>query len=167
MTGYVIVINGTSVSWKSQRQPTVAMSSTEAEYMALFAVTQEVIWLRRLLKQVKSSSSSQAKEPTVVYQDNKSTILLASNPSQHSRTKHIHTKFHFVRDQVNEGNIKIEYKSTEDMVADILTKAVSRVKLNKHLKSLGLRSSQEQSIGCSKSREGVEDDSVHPPEHDL
>ncbi|MFN8995785.1 MAG: Ty1/Copia family ribonuclease HI [Pseudomonadota bacterium] len=60
VTGYVIVINGTSVSWKSQRQPTVAMSSTEAEYMALFAVTQEVIWLRRLLKQVKSSSSSQA-----------------------------------------------------------------------------------------------------------
>jgi hypothetical protein len=167
VTGYVVMVNGTSVSWKSQRQPTVAMSSTEAEYMALFAVTQEVIWMRRLLNQVDPSKPSQVSEPTVVYQDNKSTILLASNPSQHARTKHINTKFHFVRDQVNEATIKIEYKSTEDMVADILTKAVSRVKLNKHLESLGLKSSHEQSIGGYKSREGVEDDLVHPSAQDL
>ena len=73
------------------------MSSTEAEYMALFAVVQEVIWLKRLLSEV---SSEYLEENIIVYQDNKSTILLASNPTQHSRTKHINTKYHFVRDQV-------------------------------------------------------------------
>jgi len=166
VTGYVVPINGASVSWKSQRQPTVAMSSTEAEYMALFAVTQEIIWIRRLLQQVDTRDQGHASEPTLVYQDNKSTILLASNPSQHSRTKHINTKFHFVRDQVSDSTIKIEYKSTEEMVADIFTKAASRVKLTKHLRSLGLKSSQDESIGCAESREGVGSDSDHPPDQD-
>ncbi len=165
ITGYVIMINGTSVSWKSRRQPTVAMSSTEAEYMALFAVTQEVIWMRRLLCQVDTSFTSHRK-PTVVFQDNKSTILLANNPSQHARTKHINTKFHFVRDQVSDSTIQIEYKSTEEMVADILTKAVSRPKLDKHTKSMGLKTTEVPTLGCSTSREGVEDDSDHPSADD-
>jgi hypothetical protein len=163
VTGYIILINGTSVSWKSQRQPTVAMSSTEAEYMALFAVVQEVIWIRRLLQQVdaKNSNEGDEEEPTTVFQDNKSTILLANNPSQHSRTKHINTKFHFIRDQVNESIIKIEYMPTADMIADILTKAVSKVKLNKHVRAMGLKSSKGQVFGCTESREGVESDSGH------
>jgi hypothetical protein len=166
VTGYVVLVNGTSVSWKSKRQPTVAMSSTEAEYMALFAVVQEVIWMRRLLNQVLFCENGQVQEPTIVYQDNKSTILLANNPSQHSRTKHINTKFHFTRDQVNEGTIKIVYKSTEDMVADVLTKAVSRVKLKKHAEAMGMKTCGVHGGGCSKSREGVEDDLVHPLTHD-
>jgi hypothetical protein len=161
VTGYVVTINGTSVSWKSQRQSTVAMSSTEAEYMALFAVVQEVVWIKRLLSEVSSDYLDQG---IIVYQDNKSAIALASNPTQHSRTKHINTKFHFVRDQVASGQVKIQYLSTEEMVADILTKAVSRPKLNKHVKSLGVQYDEDNIIGCTKSREGVEGDSVHPQE---
>jgi len=163
VTGYVVTVNGSSVSWKSQRQQTVAMSSTEAEYMALFAVVQEVIWMKRFLDQVSPKHTSQE---IIVYQDNKSAILLASNPTQHSRTKHINTKFHFVREQVTSGQVKLQYLPTEDMTADILTKAVSGVKLTKHIKSFGLKREDEVLIGCSKSREGVEGDPVHPPAHD-
>jgi hypothetical protein len=158
VTGYVITINDSSVSWKSQRQSTVAMSSTEAEYMALFAVVQEVIWLKRLLSEI---SSEYVQENIIVYQDNKSTILLASNPTQHSRTKHINTKYHFVRDQVSSGEVKIQYLSTEEMIADIFTKAVSKFKLRKHIKSIGIKYEDETISGCNKSREGVEGDSVH------
>jgi hypothetical protein len=161
VTGYVITINESSVSWKSQRQSTVAMSSTEAEYMALFAVVQEVIWIKRLLNEI---SSDYLKQGIIVYQDNKSAISLASNPTQHSRTKHINTKFHFVRDQVASGQVKIEYLCTEEMVADIFTKAVSRPKLNKHIKSLGIKYDNDTIIGCTKSREGVGNDSAHPQE---
>jgi len=159
VTGYVVTINNSSISWKSQRQSTVAMSSTEAEYMALFAVVQEVIWLKRLLSEV---SSEYLKENIIVYQDNKSTILLASNPTQHSRTKHINTKYHFVRDQVSNGEVKIQYLSTEEMIADIFTKAVSKFKLRKHIKSIGIKYEDETISGCNKSREGVDGDSVHP-----
>jgi hypothetical protein len=161
VTGYVVNINGSSVSWKSQRQSTVAMSSTEAEYMALYAVVQEVIWIKRMLQDISDAYKDQV---IIVYQDNKSAILLASNPTQHSRTKHINTKFHFVRDQVAEGQVKIQYLCTEDMVADILTKAVSRHKLSKHIESLGIKYQEEAIIGCTKSREGVENDSAHPQE---
>jgi Reverse transcriptase (RNA-dependent DNA polymerase)/gag-polypeptide of LTR copia-type/Integrase core domain/GAG-pre-integrase domain/Zinc knuckle len=161
VTGYVVNINGSSVSWKSQRQSTVAMSSTEAEYMALFAVIQEVVWMKRLLCDIAHGYEDQE---IIVYQDNKSAILLASNPTQHSRTKHINTKFHFVRDQVAEGQVKLQYLCTEDMVADIFTKAVSKHKLRKHIKSLGLQHDEDPIIGCTKSREGVEDDSAHPQE---
>ena len=163
VTGYVMTVNSTAVSWKSQRQKTVAMSSTEAEYMALFAATQEVIWLRRLLKEVKIEKL----KPTIVFQDNKSTIMLAKNPTQHSRTKHINTKYHFVREMVKNEEIEVVYKCTEDMIADVLTKAVSKVKLRKHMNAIGLKSSHEVSIGCSKSREGVRNDLNHPSDSDL
>lgn len=78
-------------------------------------------------------------QPIIVYQDNKSAIPLASNPTQHSRTKLINTKFHFVRDQVTAGQVKLQYLCTEDIVADIFTKAVSRHKLSKHIKSLSIK----------------------------
>jgi hypothetical protein len=136
-TGYVVMLNETAVSWKSQRQVTVAASSTEAEYMALFSVIQEVLWIRRLLKDLSYGSN----EPTTVYQDNKSTIMMVKNPGFHGRTKHIGIKYHFSREQVQNNSVTIVYKCTQEMIA--LTKNVSKHKIRQFCEDLGLQDDDE------------------------
>ena len=133
-TGYVFLLNGGAVSWNSKRQTTVATSSTEAEYMSLYSAVQEAIWLRRLLKDLKYESSGAIK----IYQDNQGTIALAKNPTFHSRTKHIDIKYHFAREQVKAGNIELEYLPTNDMVADALTKPLSRKKIEEFARAINL-----------------------------
>ena len=127
-------LNNSVISWNSKRQPTVATSSTEAEYMSLYSATQEAIWLRLLLKDLKYSD----KASTTIYQDNQGCIALAKNPVYHSRTKHIDIKFHFLREKVLEEVITLEYKPTEEMVADGFTKALPRDKHAKFLASLNM-----------------------------
>lgn len=133
-TGYIFFLNGSAVSWNSKRQPTVATSSTEAEYMSLYSATQEATWFRSLLKDMKYSVDS----ATTIYQDNQACIALAKNPVYHARTKHIDIKFHFLRDKVAHGVIALEYKPTEEMVADGFTKALSRDKHTKFVAGLGM-----------------------------
>jgi len=123
-TGYVFFLNGSVVSWKSKRQPTVATSSTEAEYMALYSATQEAVWLRLLLNGLGCASEM----PTTICQDNQGCIALAKNPVFHARTKHIDIKFHFLREKVEAGVIELEYKPTDEMIADGLTKGLGKVK---------------------------------------
>ena len=84
------------MSWKSQRQPTVALSSTEAEYMSLAAATQEAIWLKRFVEELKIY----AEEAVLIHQDNQGAIALVKNPVFHQRTKH-----HFVREKVEDKDI--------------------------------------------------------------
>ena len=79
------------VSWKSNRQPTVALSNAESEYMALSAACQEGIWLRRIFK----SFSSDQKSPTIIFEDNQGCIALANNPVAHDRTKQFDIRYHF------------------------------------------------------------------------
>ena len=133
-TGYVFFLNGSVVSWKSKRQPTVATSSTEAEYMALYSATQEAVWLRLLLSDIGCANGS----ATTIYEDNQGCIALAKNPVFHSRTKHIDIKFHFLREKVEEGVIALEYKPTDKMIADGLTKALGRIKHAAFIKGLHL-----------------------------
>ena len=133
-TGYVFLLNGGAVSWNSKRQSTVATSSTEAEYMSLYSAVQEAIWLRRLLKDVNYDTNGAIK----IYQDNQGTIALAKNPTFHNRTKHIDIKYHFSREQVKSGNVELEYVSTNNMIADALTKPVSRNKIEEFAKCINL-----------------------------
>ena len=133
-TGYVFFFNGSVVSWKSKRQPTVATSSTEAEYMALYSATQEAVWLRRLLSDMGCARGL----ATTIYEDNQGCIALARNPVFHARTKHIDIKYHFLREKVEEGDIELEYRPTDEMVADGLTKALGRVKHASFVKGLHL-----------------------------
>ena len=95
--------------------------------MALYSATQEAIWLRLLLDNLNYASGM----ATTIFQDNQGCIALAKNPIFHARTKHIDIKFHFLREKVEEGVITLEYKSTDEMIADGLAKALGRVK---HLK---------------------------------
>ena len=102
--------------------------------MALFAAVQEAIWLRRLLKDLQCNTDG----PTKIYQDNQGTMALAKNPTFHTRTKHIDTKYHFSREQVKSGTVELEYLCTDEMVADALTKAVSRCKSEEFARGINL-----------------------------
>lgn len=117
-------LGSTVVSWISQKQRSVALSSAEAEYMAASLASCEVIWLCKML----FGLFGQALRPSVIYSDNQSCIKLTENLFFHDRSKHIEIKYHFIRDYVQKGAIKLEYISTNEQVADIFTKALPRGK---------------------------------------
>ena len=117
-TGHVFQLGNATTSWKLKRQTVVALSSTEAEYVALCSVAQETVWLRHLLASIRFKH----KDATVVDEDNQGTIALTKNPKNHSRTKHIDIKYHFVREAVEKKDVRLVYCPTGKMVADILTK---------------------------------------------
>ncbi|PKU77855.1 Retrovirus-related Pol polyprotein from transposon TNT 1-94 [Dendrobium catenatum] len=120
-SGYCSFLGDTIVSWTVKKQSTVARSSTESEYRSLAALTADVVWLRRLL----SDFGVQQDKPTDIFCDNTSAIALANNPVFHARTKHIEIDHRFVRDHIQQQNIRILPISTIDQTADIFTKSLS------------------------------------------
>ena len=133
-SGYVFMLSGSAISWRSKKQPTVALSTAEAEYMALASATQEAVWLRHLLAFIYHDTNVLS-TPTRIYEDNQSSICMAKNHQFHGRAKHIDIKFHFVREQVSCGSIDLKYCKSNDMVADIFTKSLC-VKQFKYLRTL-------------------------------
>ena len=109
-----------SISWSSRKQAVVALSTAEAEYIALSSATQEIIWLRRLLTDLHSKPQG----PTELKEDNQGAIAIAKNPFTHNRTKHIDIRYHFVRENVHDNVVNITYCSFVSMIADILTKVI-------------------------------------------
>ena len=136
-SGYVFKISGAAVSWRSKKQTCVALSTTEAEYMALANATQEAIWMRQLTADLNLKNT--ADKPIRLFEDNQSAICIAKNPQFHGRTKHIEIKYHFTRDQVNIGTIDLQYCRTEDMIADIFTKALLKEKFIKLRDMAGIK----------------------------
>jgi len=132
-SGYVFMMSGAAISWDSRKQRTVALSSTEAEYMALSEATKEALYMKKLL----DSLGMNLQEVTLGV-DNMGAQKLATNPVFHARTKHIDIRHHFVRDAYEKKMISIEHVSTNEMVADVLTKALPRVKHEKCVRLLGL-----------------------------
>ena len=128
-TGFCFTLNseGPMISWKSKKQQTVALSSCEAEYMALTAATQEAIFLSNLAEEFGIVTDS----PTRIFGDNQGSIALVKNPVNHEKTKHIDIKHHFVREKFSEGIIDIMYIPTSDNIADLMTKPATKVKLTK------------------------------------
>lgn len=131
-TGYVFLLHGAAISWNAKRQQTVALSTTEAEYMSLSSATQEAIWLKTLNDELFSSVQIE------MNCDNKSAICLASNNMYHKRTKHISIKYHFVRERVADKSIRIKYVPTDQMIADVLTKAITSDKTKNFSNKFGL-----------------------------
>lgn len=121
-TGYVLLIGGGAISWSSQRQPTVALSTTESEYIAACQTLKELIWMSRLLREIVPSICG---VPNLNI-DNQSAIKLIKNPQFHKRTKHIDIKFHFIREQFEKSVFQPCYVQSEDQIADILTKALPK-----------------------------------------
>lgn len=106
----------------SQRQRIVAMSTTEAEYIAPSDATKETIWLRYLLESMRAANNGL----TTMKVDNQGAIKLIKNPEYHKRTKHIEVRYRFIRGKYDDGQIEIIYVSSSDQLADILTKALSK-----------------------------------------
>ena len=117
-TGFLVTMCGAAVLWGSRLQPSVALSTVEAEYMALAAAAQEVCFLRQLLKNL----GMEINKATAMMEDNKGCVALASNAMTTNKTKHINIRFHFVRDLVKDGTVELTWCPTENMLADILTK---------------------------------------------
>lgn len=123
-SGHIFSIGSGAISWTSKKQPTTALSSTEAEYVAATSAACQAIWLRRLLQDLSLNQEG----ATEILCDNMSTISMAKNPVFHGRTKHIEIKHHFIREMVNEGSIELKFCPTNNQVADILTKGLSPAK---------------------------------------
>ena len=125
-SGYMFQIGGTAITWQSKKQTCVALSTAEAEYVALSAAAQEAVWLKQLKQDLTGKN-----ETVMIHEDNQSAIAIAKNPQFHGRVKHINIKYHFIREQVNNDNIVLKYCQTSEMIADMLTKALGRIKFEK------------------------------------
>ena len=133
-SGFMFSLGSAAISWSSKKQPTVALSSTEAEYRGAAMAACEVAWLWKLLADMGQSINA----AVVIHCDNISSIMLANNPVYHARTKHIEVHYHFVREKVLAGEIDLVYVSTEEQVADIFTKALGTEKLHRFRSLLGV-----------------------------
>eukprot|EP00253_Pinus_taeda_P011320 PITA_11320 len=118
-TGYVFTVGGTNVSWVSKIQSVVALSTTEAEYVAATEASKEMIWLQRFMGELGKKH-----DIGTLYSDSQSAIHLAKNSAFHSRTKHIQLKYHFIRSVLEDGELKLEKIHTSQNPADMLTKVV-------------------------------------------
>ncbi|GJY28051.1 retrovirus-related pol polyprotein from transposon TNT 1-94 [Tanacetum coccineum] len=122
------------VSWMSKKQDCTAMSSAEAEYVALSASCAQVMWMRT---QLKDYGFNYNKIP--LYCDSQSAIAISCNPVQHSRTKHIHTRYHFIKEQVENGIIELYFVRTEYQLADMFTKALPEDRFQYLVRRIGMR----------------------------
>lgn len=138
-SGYVFKLGSGAVSWASKKQPVVALSTTEAEYIAAALCACQCVWLKRVLEKLGVAEKS----GTAIMCDNSSTIQLSKNPVFHGRSKHIDVKFHFLRDLVNDGVIKLNYCSSENQVADIMTKPLKLEQFERLRGILGITDAAE------------------------
>ena len=133
-SGNVFLLGGGAITWSSRKQSSVALSTVEAEYMALSVATQEAIWLRHLQEELGVTNTG----PNLIYEDNQGAISMAKNPVFHKRTKHVQIRYHFMREAVEQGTITLEYCRTDEMLADSFTKALAHDQFEKLRAGIGL-----------------------------
>ena len=144
-TGLVVFIGSNPISWSSKKQHTVSRSSTEAEYRALSSTSAEIDWIKQLLVFLCVPID----QPPVLFCDNLSAIALSFNPIQHQKTKHIEIDVHFVRERVANNQLHVQFVSSSEQFADILTKGLSTSLFHTHCNNLMLGlSKQEIEGGC-------------------
>jgi len=161
VSGFVFTLAGGAVTYSSKKQGSVALSSTESEYMALLHALKEQIWLLRFLREIGYDISNQ----NIIYCDNQSAIALAHNPEHHARTKHIDIQYHFVRNCVEDGTTRLEYCPTEDMVADGLTKALGPERHRRLTRLMGMgtwQKSENYGLEITRIRSGSDERTSSP-----
>lgn len=134
VTGYLMLLGSSPISWKSKKQHTVSKSSAEAEYRAMCSAAAEIEWLVRLLTELGLNNL----KPVVLHCDNQSAMHIAHNPVFHERTKHIDIDCHFTREKVLDGLIELTYLPSKLQLADVLTKIVPSTTLQDLLPKLGM-----------------------------
>jgi len=134
-TGYVFTVGGTAVSWISRLQKVVALSTTEAEYVAITEASKEMIWLQTFMEEL-----GKKQEDNRLYCDSQSAIHLAKNPSHHERSKHIDVKFHYIRNVIGQKDVELVKVHTVENLSDMLTKALSAHRFKYLLDELNVKS---------------------------
>lgn len=132
-SGFCFVLSGAVISWGCKKQRTVALSSTEAEYMAITEACREAVYLLNLQNEITREMYT-----INIYNDNQSAQKLSKNALFHNRTKHIDVRYHYCREVISNNIVKINYMPTNDMPADILTKSLNSIKHHKFVKMLGV-----------------------------
>ena len=122
-SGYLFKYGECVISWNSSKQKTVSLSSTESEYISLTYAVKELLWIKQILYELNRKV-----ELPIIYCDNKSSICLAMNPEFHARSKHIDIIYHFIREKLKEKEFIIKFLESKDMLADVLTKGLPRIK---------------------------------------
>ena len=138
-SGYIFIMAGGAISWKSVKQTLIASSTMEAEYVACYEATIHAVWLRNFVCALGVVDS--ISRPLKVYCDNSAAVAFSNNSRSTSRSKHIDIKFYKVKEKVVEGLISIEYISTNNMLADPLTKGLPIGIFQEHVSHMGLTSS--------------------------
>jgi len=133
VSGFAVYIYGTLVAWASRKQSCTALSTLEAEFVALGELGKELEWIRQLLDEIGEMASA-----IKVRCDNEAAIFLAQDPKERSRAKHIELKYFFIRQLIEEGKVSIEHVGSEQNVADTFTKPLGKHLFNKHKQSLHL-----------------------------
>ncbi|GKE92741.1 ribonuclease H-like domain, reverse transcriptase, RNA-dependent DNA polymerase [Tanacetum coccineum] len=134
-TGIIFYYGKSPISWSTQKLATVALSSCESEFIAATAAATQALWLKRLLSKLTHSQE----EKVTIQVDNKSAIALMKNPIFHGRSKHIDTKYHFIRECVEREDIQVEFVCGEYQKADILTKALPKIRFLTMRQLIGLK----------------------------
>jgi hypothetical protein len=119
LTGYVFIVGSCAVSWKAVLQPIIALSTSEAEYMAIAEACKELIWLKGLYAELCGVDSC-----INLFSDSQSAIYLTKDQMFHARTKHIEMKYHYVQDEIEKGKLKVCKISTQNNPTNMLTKPV-------------------------------------------
>ncbi|CAF4883114.1 unnamed protein product [Pieris macdunnoughi] len=134
-SGYAFLLGGAAISWKSQKQKCVATSTCEAEYISLNLAIKEAVYLNSLMKEIGLRDFGNI----VLYCDNQGALFLSEDPVFHARTKHFDIQYYFIRSVLRENtDIQLSYVSTEEMAADVLTKALQRQKHYRCISMLGV-----------------------------
>jgi hypothetical protein len=134
ISGYAFTYAGGMISWKSKKQPIVALSTSESELVALDSAAREAVWITSLFDQLQTP----VKLPMQLWEDNQGTINITKNPVNHPGTKHIAVRYFSVRDWIQEGKLKIGYLQTSDMLADALTKPLNGTQLRQLCLGMGM-----------------------------
>jgi hypothetical protein len=121
-SGYIFHLGSGAISWASKKQPIVALSSVEAEYVATTSIACQAVWMRRVLSDLRHPQE----EPTKIYSDNNSAIALSKNHVFHKPSKHIDTQYHFILELVNNGDIYLEFCRCKEQLVDIFTKPLAK-----------------------------------------
>jgi hypothetical protein len=123
-SGCCFSLGSAMVSWCSRKQTFVALSTAEAEYIAVCMAVHEAVWLQKLL----AGLFGQMLDPTVIHCDNQSCVKLSENPVSHDSSKHVEIKFHYIRDMVLRKAVLMQYLPTDEQIADVLTKPLAKSK---------------------------------------
>jgi hypothetical protein len=140
-SGYVFIMNGGAIAWKSSKQNVVAQSTTESEYVAASEAAQEAAWMKKFIADLGVVPAIQ--DPIEIFCDNEGAIAQAKEPRSHHSTKHILRRFHYIRDIVERGDVCIRKVHTDQNLADPFTKPLPQAKHEGHARAIGLRFSSD------------------------